>query len=52
MVSTSANSSTDPLQFKPLMPISRYTLRMRAIPADLSIEARRITPAAGHRCRP
>jgi hypothetical protein len=46
MVSTSDNSSTDPLQFKPPMPISRYTLAMPAIAADLSIEARRFLPAA------
>jgi hypothetical protein len=52
MVSTSANSSTDPLQFKPLMPISRYTLGMPAIPADLRVEARRILPAAARRFRP
>ena len=50
MVSTSGNSSTDPSQFKPPMSISRYTLGMPAIPAELSVEARRFLPAIGH-CR-
>ena len=49
MVSTSANSSTDPRRFKPLMAISRYTLGMLAPPPDLTFEPRRMRPAAARR---